>query len=170
MRRILGIGVHAAIVVVLLAHHRHHHSHGPLGTEPSGIWDARVCVYDGIVDAESFLRRLVHQPRTPGCRHVQVEPRTLAAVIHRSNLAAPMVTWLRQEASRTDLDHTTRLRVVQTLAYLRMESSGIPLSRTGPWEQRKRLYQRYRDVRAELAELPLPPAIADWAARDFGTE
>ena len=170
MRRILGIGVHAAIVVVLLAHHRHHHSHGPLGTEPSGIWDAQVCVYDNRLDAEGFMRGLVLQFRTPGCRRVRFEPPILATVIKRSNLTAPMVTWLRQQASRGDLDEADRLRVVQTLAYLRMESSGIPLSRTGPWEQRKRLYQRYRDVRAELAELPLPPAIADWAAKDFGTE
>jgi hypothetical protein len=169
MRAILCAGVHAAIVVVLLAHHRQH-STKSLGTEPSGIWGSRVCLYDSNVDTENFLRRLVDQRRTPGCRRVNFEPRDLAAVIYRSSLTAPMVTWLRQEASRTDLDHTTRLRVVQTLGYLRMESSGIPLSRTGPWEQRKRLYQRYRDVRAELAELPLPPAIADWAQKEFGTE
>lgn len=169
MRRILGIGVHAAIVLVLLAHHRQH-SKNSIGTEPSEIWGSLVCLYDGNVDTENFLRRLVDQRRSPGCRRVNFEPRDLAAVINRSSLSAPMVAWLRQEASRSDLDHATRLRVVKTLGYLRMESSGIPLSRTGPWEQRKRLYQRYRDVRAELAELPLPPAIADWAARDFGTE
>jgi hypothetical protein len=137
MRRILGAGVHAAIVVMLLAHHRQH-STSSLGTEPSGIWDSQVCVYDNRLDAEGFMRGLVPQFRTPGCRRVRFQPSTL--------------------------------RVVQTLAHLRMESSGIPLSRTGPWEQRKRLYQRHREVRAELAELALPPAIADWAAKDFGTE
>jgi hypothetical protein len=169
MRGILGAGVHAAIVVMLLAHRRQH-STSSLGTEPSGIWDSQVCVYDNRLDAEVFMRGLVLQFRTPGCRRVRFEPPVLASVINRSNLTAPTVTWLRQQASRGDLDHATRLRLVQTLAYLRMESSGIPLSRTGPWEQRKRLYQRYREVRAELAELPLPPAIADWAAKDFGTE
>jgi hypothetical protein len=98
-------------------------------------------VYD-LIDPESFLRGLVYQRPMPGCRRVQVESRTLAAVINRASLTAPMATWLRQQASRSDLDHATRLRAVQTLGYLRMESSGIPLSRTGP----------------------------DWAARDFGTE
>jgi hypothetical protein len=168
MRRILGIGVHAAIVVVLLAHHRQH-STNSLGTEPSRIWTSRACVYD-LIDPESFMRGLVYQRPMPGCRLVHVEPRNVAAAINHANLTAPMATWLRQQASRSDLDHATRLRAVQTLGYLRMESSGIPLSRTGPWEQRRRLYERYREVRAELAELPLPPAIADWAARDFGTE
>ena len=99
------------------------------------------------------------------------EPRMLAAVIKRSNLTAPMVTWLLQQASRGDLDDANLpAGGADARVFLRMESSGIPLSRTGPWEQRKRLYQRYREVRAELAELPLPAAIADWAAKDFGTE
>ena len=80
---------------------------------------------------------------------------TIAAAIQKADLAAPALRWLREEASRSDIDDGARLRVVQTLGYLRMEASGVPLSRTGPWDQRKRLYQQYREVRAELAELPL---------------
>ena len=73
-----------------------------------------------------------------------------------------MATWLRQQASRSDLDHATP-GAVQTLGFC----DGVlryPLSRTGPWEQRRRLYERYREVRAELAESRCR-RHADWAAR-----
>jgi hypothetical protein len=150
MLRRLGTGVFAPIgvfvAVMMLTHHRQHPMNA-LGTEPSLLW-------------ASNPGRRCPLPRGP--------LGLVAEARDRPGCAGPLVAWLRQQASRRDLDETCRLDLVQTLADVRLVSSGVPLSRSGPWEQRKRLHQLYRDVRAELAELPLPPAIADWVATDFG--
>jgi hypothetical protein len=124
----------------------------------------RACLRVLGVDIERLFRGLLYQFHLPGQRRREITTWQLAQAITDTRVAASMTSWLRREASRSDLDDFNRWRAVETLAYLRRQASNLPHSWERTPEEQQRLYQLIRDVREELAGLNLPPRVASWAA------
>jgi hypothetical protein len=127
------------------------------GTEASRLRDVGI-------DVERFFRGLLYRFHTGGKQRAEIGSWRLARALHEANLTTPMATWLRREASRTDLDDYNRFRAAQTLAYLRLHAGDLPRSWSPTPEQRRRREELNRAVRDELTGLPLPNAVAAWAA------
>jgi hypothetical protein len=114
------------------------------------------------IDVEKFLRGLLYRFDAPGVERRELNTWRLARSIHEANLGPQMVSVLRAEAARPDLDVFNRLRAADTLASLRYQQATPGRTGVGGGREQQIRPALLREIRAELETLGLPQAARPW--------